>query len=975
MKQQRVISAWPAWEALLLLLLLLSCWVAAAQTRSTGVDKGENAIRPPYSDPAQSDATSDADEQRRLGMPAYLTRRPVLSDEAAGSLDAALPADRLVDILSRHPELQASFKRMVVNQLRQQGESISVDTVTPEELYKRLQEDRKLRAVFTQLLAAEGYLNDENGAQLSAEGQSETDSYEADGLDTGLDPSDDRATDIPRLMRKRGSGSKAESRLNSGGDDGRSQVSPEPVAVRLPSPYPGLPSLRDLYAQVPPQDGPVRRFGGDVFRIRQPGRSTSMALDIPAGTDYVLGPGDQITIVLWGGVSQRFTRTVDREGRVALPDVGVVELAGKTIAEAQLLLQGLLTPYYRNVRADISLSRMRTVRVYVVGDVARPGAYDVSSLSTPLTALYAAGGPTARGSMRQVKHFRGSRLVRETDLYEFLLHGVRPDTERLEAGDTILVPPVGAQVTVAGMVRRPAIYELRNEKGLADVVDLAGGLLVTAALSQIKVERVQAHEQRAMLSVDLPNGSTLEDLRKLLGPLGVQDGDRITISPIAPNTSQVVYLQGHVTRPGRYPFRDGMDVGQLLKSYADVLPEPAEHAEIIRLQPPDYRPRVIDFDLREVLDKTDPLELQPLDTVRIYGRYEADAPKASIYGEVLRPGEYPLSEGMTAADLVRMAGGFKRSAFTATADVSSYAVQNGQKVKIRHATVEIAKALAGDHKADAVLKPGDVVSIRQLTGWNDIGASVVINGEVRYPGTYGIEEGERLSSVLKRAGGFRDSAYPAGAMLERNEVREFAEKSRMEMIRRIEAASPSVLKLVAGLPGQEQPGAAQMMMQQQQQVLASLRQRPATGRLVIKITSDLHQWENTPADIELRAGDVLTIPKQPNFVLVNGQVYSPSAITYAPGKRASWYLQQAGGPTELANRKTIFIIRANGSVVGSERGYGLWKQSVLSTRLHPGDTLVIPEKIVGGSPIWKNLLSTAQLASSLAVAARIATSF
>jgi protein involved in polysaccharide export with SLBB domain len=320
---------------------------------------------------------------------------------------------------------------------------------------------------------------------------------------------------------------------------------------------------------------------------------------------------------------------------------------------------------------------------------------------------------------------------------------------------------------------------------------------------------------------------------------------------------------------------------------------------------------------------------------------------------------------MTAAGLVAMAGGFKRSAYREEADLTSYVIQNGEKIVAEHRVIAIAKALAGDGSADVALKPGDVLSVRQLTAWEDIGSSAAVSGEVMYPGTYGIAEGERLSSVLKRAGGFRRSAYPAGAVLQRVQVREMTEKARQEMIRQVETASP-------GLQGtmqttQEQLTALQAIEQQRQQILASLRSHAASGRLVIRISGDISRWENTPADIEMRAGDLLMIPKRPNFVMVGGQVYNATAISYVRGKNAGWYLRQAGGPTPTANRKGIFVLRADGSVVGRSDAFaGLWKGNVLSARMEPGDSIVVPEKISGGSMFWKNLLSGAQLASSAA---------
>ena len=750
---------------------------------------------------------------------------------------------------------------------------------------------------------------------------------------------------------------------------------PNRPATRLqPNPYPSVPSLQDLYRQVPSADAKLRRYGSDLF-LNGTGNTDLLPMDLPAGPDYVLGPGDGLSINLWGSTARRINVLVDRGGQVALPEAGAVEIAGHTLADAQVLIQKTLNVQYKDVRADISLSRLRTIRVYVVGDVQKPGAYDISSLSTPLNALYIAGGPTARGSLRVVRHYRQGKLVREVDLYDLILRGTRLDVDRLEPGDTILVPPAGAQVAVAGMVHRPAIYELKDEQDLSQTLDLAGGVLVAATLHEINVERIEAHEKRVLLS--LKSAAPADDKNGLdpgIGNFRVQDGDRITISPILPYSDATVYLQGHVFRPGKYSYHPGMQISELLKSYQDLLPEPSSHAEIVRLQPPDYHPTTIEFKLEEVVGGDDPIELQPFDTIRIFGRYEADPPNVFVYGDVLRPGKYPLTEGMTAAGLVRMAGGFKRSALTQEAEISSYVVRNGGQVVVKHATVEIAKALSGDAAADVELKPEDILTVRQLTGWNDIGASVKISGEVSYPGTYGIEAGQRLSTLLRQAGGFRTDAYPEGAIFERVQIRDFAEKSRAQLIQRIESEGPNA-KFSATASAQDRATMLQSMEQQQQHVVTALRSQPASGRMVIKISGDIQSWENSVNDVELRAGDVISIPKQPSFVLVSGQVYNSTAFTYTPGKNAGWYLHQAGGPTELANKKQIYVVRANGSVVGRGNGGSLWSGDVLSTVVRRGDTIVVPEKIISGTSAWKNLLDTAQLASSLSIAARVATSF
>jgi protein involved in polysaccharide export with SLBB domain len=749
----------------------------------------------------------------------------------------------------------------------------------------------------------------------------------------------------------------------------------QPATKGMRNPYPGLPSAADLYRQFPAQPARLERFGARLF-LNGDRNTNVFPMDLPAGPDYVLGPGDGLFINLWGSVSRRMNVTVDRTGQIALPEAGGVVVAGETLAQAQQMIQRALSVEFKNARSDISLTRLRTVRVYVVGDVAQPGAYDLSSLSTPLNALLAAGGPTANGSLRIVRHYRGTQLVGDVDLYDLMLNGIRSGVERLEPGDTILVPPVGPQIAVAGMVKRPAVYELRNERQLSDVVELAGGVLVSAALRQIKVERIEAHEKRITMSVNLPDGadSDREAFRRALGNFPVQDGDHVTISPILPYSDSTVYLQGHVFRPGKYPYHAGMEIAELLHSYEDLLPEPAAHAEIIRLTPPDYRPRVIQFNLSDVLDKNDSIVLEPFDTIRISGRYEIDAPRVSIHGEVLRPGEYPLSAGMTASDLVRMAGGFRRSAMTHEADITSYVVENGEQVQTRHTTVAISKALAGDADADPALKPDDVVTIHQLAGWKDVGASVVIKGEVMYPGTYGIEEGEKLSSLLQRAGGYRTMAYPEGAVLERVQVRELAEKSKLQLIQEVENSGQNV-KFPANASAQDQAALMASISQQQENAVKALRQQPASGRLVINITKDIRKWRNTSNDIELRSGDVLTIPRMPNFVLVTGQVYNPAALAYTPGVSAATYLREGGGPTDMANKKNIYIIRANGSVVGHVGHASLWSGSTLSVALRPGDTIVVPQKVVGGGHAWKDTLDTVELVSSLAIAARVATSF
>jgi len=905
------------------------------------------------------------------------------SSEKSQSSNEADLNTTLRNFLQNRPEVMDELKLLLVQRMRDEGTLVDDQAVSNEAVYERLQSDPDFRNEALNTLVDQGYISQDEAAMLLkstrnanlGRGAVERENVNPESVgelppagtteaETGAQGTTGR-TSSTRTNQRPGTVSGLQPREPRYDD---SALNPKTLPRK--NPYPALPSTRDLYTQFPQQPKTLKRFGADIFRPDVVGMR-NFPIDLPAGPDYVLGPGDSVTINTWGGVTQRVTRSVDREGRIALPDGGPVVVSGLTLVEAQKVVEQVLVPQYHDTHVDLSITRLHTVRVYVVGDVQRPGAYDISSLSTPLNALYAAGGPTSTGSLRVVKHYRGQQLISEMDLYDLLLHGVRKAIEHLEPGDTILVPPVGPLVAVSGMVRRPAVYELKSETQLSEVIAMAGGVSVAAALGEVKVERIEAHEKRVVLDTKLV--SSKESPNVVLDPFTVQDGDRISVAPILPYSDKVVYLQGHVYRPGSYPFKDGMRITDLIHSYQEVLPEPSNHVEIIRLLPPDFRPQTIGVDLAGTLAGDESPTLQQFDTVWVFGRYEIDPPKVRIYGDVLRPGEYPMSSGMTAGGLVRMAGGFRRSAYLQTADLASYKIENGSQVVTDQRTINIGAATQGDAASDIALKPGDVLTILQIPGWNDIGRSATIRGEVKFPGSYGINEGERLSSLIKRAGGFLDTAYPAGAVLERVEIRQLQEKGRQEIIRRIEASTSSV-RFSPTSTGQDQAAILQAVEQQQTQTLKRLRSEPASGRLVVTISSNISEWENTPADIYIRPGDILTIPRKPNFVLAYGQVYNPTALTYLPGKTAEWYLHQAGGPTEMALKKAIYVIRANGSVVSSQ-GSGWFKGGVLNTKLRPGDILVVPEKALGGSSAWKTTLETAQLLASLAVAAGVAVHF
>jgi protein involved in polysaccharide export with SLBB domain len=858
--------------------------------------------------------------------------------------DQDLPAGDIIEILQQNPDLLAAAKAEIAAQLRDRGYPVSDRQITDDRLFKEIRSDDRARHVMSEELKKRGFGVEENPPPAKAQQLSPTGNNGRGQLfpvpqpdASGAAPA---APDRPRVIRR---------------DEGRGPSQDQ-------YPFRNLPALRDLYTQALPDQEKLERFGAALFRNSASLASDKTSGDIPVGPDYIIGPGDELVVEYWGSTSQRMQVTVDREGRVVLPEAGAVVVAGRSLGEAQQGIERLLTRQLRGISVDVSMGKLRNIRVYVVGDVKNPGAYDISALSTCLSALIAAGGPTETGSYRTLKHYRGPKLLEEVDLYDLMLKGVGPTQVHIGSGDSILVPPAGPQVTVAGTVRRPAIYELRNEVSLDQVLDLAGGVPVSGQLTNLKLERIEAHQRKEMLSVNLPadDPPTSEEAFKRVQ---IKDGDAVTVASILPYSNRTVYLQGHVFRPGKYPYNDGATLADLIGSFNDLLPEAADQAEIVRLHPPDYSPLVIRFNLRDVLEKRTPAPaLQPFDTVRVFGRYDTDAPKVSIYGEVLRPGEYPLSDGLSAAGLLRLAGGFTRAAFQDNGDLSSYAVINGDHVELEHRAIPIGRALAGEPDTDVRLKPGDVLTIGQMGGWNDIGGAISVAGEVLHPGRYGIQQGERLSSILKRAGGFSPQAYPYGAILDRAQVREFEAKNRDEMVARLQEQGINGVTLESSSTAH-----------QRQQLIDRLKAIPPSGRLLIHITAPIEKWEGTAVDVEVRPGDSLVIPKHPNFVMVAGQVYNPAGVTYSKGKSARWYLRQAGGPTSGANKKDIFVVRANGTVVGRSAGEW-WTGSVSSTVLQPGDTIYVPDKVAGAG-LFKNMGMSMQMLSGVAVAASVIKNF
>ena len=684
--------------ALLALLMGIVLPVAHAQQSTGDAPGGSQSSSPTSSMSMGADQDQEPDlesAEDRTNSSANATGDADDTLASANTQNAALPADQIIQILQDNPDVTAQLKTLLAQQLQQQGQQVSADQISDDQLDQQIQSSAALRTSITTFLHARGLVSDEDmqraaltgddtpGSDTSVQGlgmipgQSTRAEQALANRDAASDAKPENGAQTEKLQAANGEAQKTRSETAHASTD-------LPQVHHVKTPY-KLPSMHDLYTQIPENTVHLKRFGADVFLNRgmnsavSPMRTTSgPSLDMPVDPSYVLGPGDSLSVNLWGGISQTITRIIDRDGRIFLPEAGSVEVAGMPLEQAQKLITNALKSQYRDAQIAVTMGRLRAVRVYVVGDVQRPGAYNLSSLATAVSALYAAGGSTNVGSLRTVYHYRGKELVRTVDLYDFLLHGIRSSDDHFQEGDTLLVPPAGPQVALSGSVKRPAIYELSGTPSLADVLNDAGGATVAASLSHITVERIDANHRRETVTLPLSAESDPQASKDAISRFVVHDGDRIDISPILPYSEKIIYVEGHVVRPGRLPYHDGMRLSDALHSYQDLLPEPADRGEVVRLVSPDLHADIVDFNVPDVLVGNSNIPLQPFDTIRIFGRYQKDAPRVKIGGEVLRPGIYPMSNGMTVSQLVRLAGGFKRDALLDSADLTSYTIDDAE---------------------------------------------------------------------------------------------------------------------------------------------------------------------------------------------------------------------------------------------------------------------------------------------------------
>jgi protein involved in polysaccharide export with SLBB domain len=717
-----------------------------------------------------------------------------------------------------------------------------------------------------------------------------------------------------------------------------------------------------------PQLKELTQFGYNMFA--EPVSTFAPVQNVPVGGNYVLGPGDELNVILWGRVNRTLHLKVQRDGTILMPQIGPIAVAGLTFDQAKKLIEGRAGQIV-GVQVAVTMGRIRTIQVFVIGQVEQPGLYTVSALAHVSDALSAAGGVRKTGSLRGIVVRRNGQIIRNVDLYSMLLHGNTQADVQLQERDVIFVPVLGPVVALAGDVRNPAIYELKGIEPLIRVLRMAGGVSAFGYAERVEVERIFNHERRIVLDVNLNS----PDARRFY----VDDGDLVKVFTVLPKQQDIVRVQGNVNQPGVYQWNPGMRVSDLISDGQGISDHTyLGYALVKRYEGLTRKPHFLPLNLETALSdaqSTDNLALRPGDVLTIYGQGEInEVPTVTIKGDVRKPGSYPLTQGMRVSDLIYLAGGFKESAYRRQAQLARTTVVDGSA---RHITedVNLAAIFDGLNDANLTLKPEDMLFVAQASNWHKPW-TVTVKGEVMRPGPYAITDGENLAQILAQAGGLRSDAYLPALILTRQSVKLAQEKSLDQARARIQ----SQIARAALMPEEnkqqavnvEQKAAALSMITS---LLSQSSHQQATGRIVLASMDSLPALAVSSDNIKLDDKDQVIVPRRPNWVNVLGQVYGPTAVAYQPAMTVRDYIDRAGGITEGAAADQIFVVKVNGSIV-SLNGYRdtgrnhvfpllpVISGGLMSAHLDPGDTIYVPAKLLFVNPIQQTLDVTQIIANS-----------
>ena len=724
----------------------------------------------------------------------------------------------------------------------------------------------------------------------------------------------------------------------------------------------------------------LQPFGYDLFAGMP--STFAPATDVPVPSEYIVGPGDTLQVQLIGNTKGRYALVVGRDGRINFPELGPIPVAGQRFEEVRQELESRVREQMIDTQVSVSMGELRSIRIFVLGDAETPGSYTVSGLSTITNALFFSGGVKKIGSLRNIQLKRAGRTVTTLDLYDLLLTGDTSGDARLLPGDVIFVPPIGATVGLAGEVRRPAIYELKNETSASQLLQLGGGMLPDADPTIATLERVNSQRHRVTVDVNLAEAGGRN--------LPLQAGDTLRVPTIRPILEDSVVISGHVHRPGEYQFTPGMRLTDIISSLDELESNADQRYILVRRElPSDRRMRVFSADLESALARPESaanFELAARDQIFVFDRESGrdriieplmrelqmqsriDEPtqEVSIAGKIKIPGKYPLEPGMRVSDLLRAGGSLDEAAYGGQAELTRYQVSSSGARQAELIEIDLRKALDGDPSADLALRPFDYLVIKEVPLWA-AQEEVEIRGEVRFPGRYPIHRGETLRSVMARAGGLTDLAFVDGAIFTREELKERERKQLATLATRME----SDLAQASLMSAQEAGRDAGQALAVGQSLLATLRDAKPVGRLVIDLDRATAATVGSEQDIVLKDGDRLLVPRVVQEVTVIGEVQSATSHLFRKDLARDDYISMSGGLTPRADEEHVYVVRADGSVV--TRSGGAWFNSG-GVNIKSGDTIVAPldTERMRPLPFW---IAVTTIIYNLSIAAAAVNSF
>lgn len=742
---------------------------------------------------------------------------------------------------------------------------------------------------------------------------------------------------------------------------------------------------------------PLPLFGQALFA--QPPSTFSPVDWMQVPSDYIIGPGDQLQIQIWGQVQANLRVTVDRSGQIYIPQVGQVSVAGLHYGDLEPHLKEAISKIFKNFNVTANLGKLRSIQVIVVGDARYPGTYTISSLSTLVNAIFASGGPAPQGSLRNIEVRRDSVTITHFDFYDLLIKGDKSKDVRLQPGDVIYIPHVGPLAAISGSVNSPAIYEIKDRSTLNDLINIAGDISAVADTSKITIDRFQDHTARKTLEFPYDEQSRA---------LTLKDGDIVRVFSIVPRFEDTVTLRGNVANPGRYPWQPGMRVRDLIPDAQALLTRRywRNRAAIVNGSATEY-PVGAERPENTVSNTNNP---QQNNGAAPNSSTKNGAPESN--GNIAAPGELPAgaeSPSVAGAALAQEQQNSTANASTGGAgdrnslagrQAQTYGNQSNPNVvrdvaeEVRRYAPEInwdyaiiqrvnptdlsskliwmspRKAIIEhDDASNLELMPGDIVTIFSQRDISvpqaDRSQYVIVEGEVMRPGVYKLENNETMRSVLQRAGGLTPSAYIYGTQFTRESARLDQQKSLDELASTMEV---QIRQSAVSVAASANPGDLGQMMAAQEAIIAQLRNTRASGRVALPVKPNDNSLNDFP-DMVMEDSDRLSIPHTPSTVSVIGDVYNPGSFIFEPRNSAGAYLEIAGKGKPQSDLHHAFVLRANGVVVAANNVNGLFTGTKFDRiRLHPGDQIVVPYKLPTGAFV-RGLRDWTQISSQLALTA------